>query len=130
MEKNNKKIGTDFENDFANYLYGKGYWVAPFPGKDHTNSQPADLIACKNNEPILIDCKTLANKNGLFPLDRVEQNQRLAYKRFKHTGNKYYYLAILWNNNIYLINLDDIDFKSKHIDLKNETPYEENCYEN
>lgn len=110
-------------------LAKKGYWAAPFPGKENTNSQPADLTACKNNEPILFDCKTLASKNGLFPLNRVEQNQRMAYKRFKECGNKYYYLAILWNNNIYLVNLDDIDFKEKSIDLKNKIPYKENFYE-
>ena len=126
----NKKRGSNFEKDFAEYISKKGYWVAPFPGKEYTNSQPADLSAAKNNEPILFDCKTLANKNGLFPISRIEENQRLAYKRFKACGNKYYYLAILWNNDIYLINLDDVDFNSKHIDLKNEIPYEENFYEN
>ena len=129
VEKNNKKIGNDFEKDFADYLAKNGCRVAPFPGKDHTNSQPADNIACKNNEPFLFDCKTLANKNGLFPIHRIEENQRLAYKRFKQTGNKKYYLAILWNNNVYLVNLDNIDFTAKSIDLKNEISIEENFYE-
>lgn len=60
---NNKIIGNTFEQDFAMFLSKQGYWVAPFPGKAHTNSQPADLVACKNNEPFLIDCKTLATEN-------------------------------------------------------------------
>ena len=77
----------------------------------------------------MFDCKTLESKNGLFPLNRVEQNQRMAYKRFRETGNEYYFLAILWNNNVYLINLEYIDFKNKHIDLKNEEPFKENFYE-
>ena len=29
----NKKIGSKFEKDFAEYLSKKGYWVAPFPRK-------------------------------------------------------------------------------------------------
>lgn len=36
----NKKIGSKFEEDFANFLSNRGYWVAPFPGKSHTNAQP------------------------------------------------------------------------------------------
>lgn len=37
---NNKILGNNFEKDFALFLSNKGYWVAPFPGKSHTNSQP------------------------------------------------------------------------------------------
>lgn len=37
---NNKKLGSKFEKDFADFLANQGYWVAPFPGKSHTNSQP------------------------------------------------------------------------------------------
>lgn len=29
----NKKIGSKFEKDFAEYLSKKGYWIAPFPRK-------------------------------------------------------------------------------------------------
>lgn len=119
---NNKVLGNKFEEDFAQFLSEKGYWVAPFPGKAFTNSQPADLIACKNNVPYLIDCKTLSNKNGLFALTRVEQNQRLAYKRFRECGNFLYTLAILWNNDIYMIPLYSVNFKNKNINLKEINP--------
>lgn len=30
---NNKKLGSKFEKDFADFLASKGYWVAPFPRK-------------------------------------------------------------------------------------------------
>lgn len=125
----NKKLGSNFENDFAEYLSKKGYWVAQFPGKDYTNSQPADMIACKNDKPYLVDCKTLANKSGTFTLDRLEQNQRMAYKRFKEAGNKNYYLAILWNNNVYLVSLNKIDLRWKSINVKDYTCIKENFYE-
>lgn len=115
---NNKKIGNIFEEDFARFLSDKGYWVAPFPGKAHTNSQPADLIACKDSKPFLIDCKTLSTKNGLFPLNRLEENQRLASQRWKQCGNDNYYLAILWNNNVYFISIYNINLEDKSLDLK------------
>lgn len=81
-----------------------------------------DLIACKNNIAWLIDCKTLTNKNGLFNLKRLEENQRLAYKKFKKCGNDNYYLAILWDNDIYMVNMSFINFDLKSYDLKQEKP--------
>lgn len=127
---NNKIIGNKFENDVAKKLCFLGCWVSPFPGNNHTNSQPADLITCIDDVPALIDCKTLNNKNGLFPLNRIEENQRLCYKRWKECGNQDYYLVILWNNNVYFVSLDDIDFSKKSYDLKTEEPVWEDFYEN
>lgn len=126
---NNKIIGNKFENDVAKKLSSLGFWVAPFPGNNHTNSQPADLIACTEDSPALIDCKTLKNKNGLFPLNRIEENQRLCYKRWKECGNQEYYLVILWNNDVYFVSLDDIDFSKKSYDLKTEKAVWEDFYE-
>lgn len=54
----NKKLGNDFEQEYAKNLSEKGYWVASFTPKTHVGSQPCDLVAIKNNVPILIDCKT------------------------------------------------------------------------
>lgn len=127
---NNKIIGNNFENDVAKNLSNLGFWVSLFPGNNHTNSQPADLIACIDNVPALIDCKTLKNKNGLFPLNRIEENQRLCYKKWKECGNEEYYLVILWNNDVYFVSLDDIDFSKKSYDLKTEEPIWEDFYEN
>lgn len=124
----NKRLGNIFENDFAKYLSSIGYWVAPFPGKSHTNSQPCDIVACKNNKTFLIDCKVLSNKTGRFPLSRVEENQRLAYIRYKKCGNKNFNLAIIWNNDVYIIPFDTIDFADKSIDLTERFPIFEDFY--
>lgn len=126
---NNKKLGNKFEKDFMDLLAKKGYWVTFLEGKANIGSQPADLMACKNNIPYLIDCKTLSNKNGIFNLNRLEENQRLAYIKFRNCGNLNYYLAILWNNNIYIINLDNIDLNSKSIKLKEYKPEVLNFYD-
>ena len=90
-----------------------------------------DLIACKNNEPWLIDCKTLNNKSGLFPISRIEENQRLAYERIRECRNPetIFSLAILWNNNLYYVDFDDIDFNKKSIDLKEISPYKKGFYD-
>lgn len=115
---NSKTIGNKFEKDFMEHLSEKGYWCAYLEGAAHSNSQPCDIIACKDKKVWAIDCKTLHNKNGLFPVNRIEQNQIFAYKRFKKCGNENFFLAILWNNNIYFIPMFDIIFEEKSIDLK------------
>lgn len=115
---NNKKLGSKFEKDFADFLANQGYWAHYIEGAAHTGSQPCDIIAIKNNNPMLIDCKTLNNKNGLFPLSRLEENQRLAFKKFRQCNNEDFLLAILWQNNVYLIHLLDINLNDKSIKLK------------
>lgn len=95
-----------------------GYWATFLEGGNNTGSQPFDVIACKDNKIWAIDCKTLNNKNGLFPLERIEQNQVFAYKKFKKCGNENFFLAILWNNDVYFIPMADVIFEEKSIDLK------------
>lgn len=112
------------------YLSSIGYWVTYLEGASHTGSQPCDLVACKNGKVWAIDCKTLNNKNGLFPISRIEENQRLAYKRFKKCGNDNFFLAILWNNNIYFIPMFDVAFEEKSIDLKKKIAMWRGFYEN
>lgn len=93
-------------------------------------AQPCDSVLCKNNKVWAVDCKTLNNKNGLFPIDRIEENQRLAYKRFKKCGNENFFLAILWNNDVYFVLMTDALFEKKSIDLKQKIATWRNFYEN
>lgn len=128
---NNKTLGNKFEKDFAKYLSNKGFWVHYLEGSAHTGSQPCDLIALRRDCVELFDCKTLANKNGLFPISRIEENQRLAFQRLRKCRNYKtpFSLAILWGNNIYIVDFDDIDFSQKSIDLKDIYPNVEGFYE-
>lgn len=113
-------------------LAKKGYWVTFLEGKANIGSQPADIIAIRRDNVELYDCKTLANKNGLFPISRIEENQRLAFERLRKCRNPLtvFALSILWNNNIYIVDLDDINFEDKSIDLKQIGPTLEGFYEN
>lgn len=114
--KSNKKIGDDFEKEYARILKNKGYWVTFLTPKRHIGSQPCDLIAIKNDKAILVDCKTC--KTHLFPISRIEENQRQAFKRYLKCGNTTFILAIKYNNKIYEINMKNIDFKQKNIELE------------
>jgi len=113
---NNKRLGNSFEKEMTEILSQKGYWVTMLTPKQHTGSQPADLIAIKNNKPILIDCKTCKTK--YFQISRIEQNQWLAYQRYKKCGNTEYYLAIKYKDDIYSIPIDTIKRNTKTINLE------------
>ena len=121
---NNKVLGNSFEKEYAKILRERGYWVTFLTPKKNIGSQPCDLIAIKDDEPILIDCKTC--KTHLFPINRIEENQRQAFKRYSKCGNTKFILAIKYNNRIYEINMKDIDLKQKNLDLEGRT-YENCC---
>lgn len=115
MDISNKKLGNNFEKEMAEILSKEGWWVHILTPNQHTGSQPADLIAVKNNTGILIDCKTC--NSHLFPIKRIEQNQWSASKKFLKCGNNEYYIAIKYNENIYMIPIVKINKKEKNIDL-------------
>ena len=121
----NKSKGSKFEEDFAKYLSNKNSWVHLFAGASHTGSQPCDVIAVRYDSAEFYDCKTLENKNGLFPISRIEENQILAYKKIRETRNPetIFALIIIWNNDLYCIEFDNINFDSKSINLKQHTPF-------
>lgn len=112
----NKRLGNAFEREYAEILRKRGYWVTLLTPKQHIGSQPADLIAIKDNIPMLVDCKTC--KTQLFPLSRIEENQRQAFKRYVKCGNANYILAIKYKNRIYEIDMKQINFTQKNVDLE------------
>lgn len=79
----NKKLGNDFENRFINILSEKGFWCHLFV--QNQAGQPADVIAVKHGYAHLIDCKVCSN--DIFPLDRMEENQRMAMKHWHDCEN-------------------------------------------
>lgn len=97
---NNKKLGTEFEREVVKLLSQKGYWVH-FITPDAKGSQPFDIIASKDNIPIVLDCKTSATK--YFPYSRLEENQVMAFELWLNKGNKYAFVAIKYKENVYLL---------------------------
>ena len=100
---NNKKLGNDFEEEFCRLLTKKGFWVH-FITPDKRGAQPFDVIAVKNNTPYAFDCKTSLRK--FFRLERLEENQIMAFEKWMACGNKTPYIAVKYQEHIYLIPYD------------------------
>lgn len=81
-------------------LSQKGYWVH-FITPDASGSQPFDIIASKDNIPIVGDCKT--NSTKYFNISRLEENQVMAFELWFRTGNNYAFVFIKYNEKIYQI---------------------------
>ena len=109
----NKSEGTKFENEFCDFLAEAGFFVIHYEGALYSGAQPADIMVIKNNYATLLDCKVLKSKTGRFPISRIEANQILAYRRYRKCQNDFFLLAVLWNNDVYLIDLRKIKFKEK-----------------
>lgn len=101
---NNKKIGTEFEQEWIDHLQSLGMW-AHFMQPAADGSQPFDVMAIddKYGYPIVFayDCKTLSGKR--FPLDRVEDNQRLAFEALNRKGVGNTFFVVKTKTAIYTI---------------------------
>ena len=97
---NNKRLGTEFEREVVMLLSQQGYWVH-FITPDARGSQPFDIIASKDNFPMVADCKTSSTK--WFNISRLEDNQLTAFVKWFDTGNKYAFVFIKYNNKVYQI---------------------------
>jgi Holliday junction resolvase len=111
---NNKKIGTDFEQEFCQLLSERGYWVH-FLNPDKTGSQPFDVIAVKNGTAYAFDCKTSASDK--FSINRLEDNQILAFEKWIRCGNTAPMIAVKYNDDIIILYYEDLK-AMKFIDLK------------
>lgn len=89
--KSNKSSGNRFEQEFAEFLDGHGFWCHVL--QQNKSGQPADIIAVKGRYHCLIDCKEVNTTSG-FVLSRAEENQRLAMKKFAERGNHIGWFAV------------------------------------
>lgn len=115
---NNKRLGTAWEREFCQILAKHGWWVH-FIAPAATGGQPFDVIAAKDGVPMAFDCKTSATKR--FSINRLEQNQIMAFEHWLRCGNEEPKIAVKYNNALYLIGYQHLK-KVEVIDLENETP--------
>lgn len=80
----NKKDGSGFEKAFAELLSAYGFWVHLL--QDSPNGQPFDLIAVKDGEAYVFDCKNCISER--FALSRIEENQKTSMALWWECGNK------------------------------------------
>ena len=115
----NKKIGTEFENEFCQMLAEMKYWVH-FITPDRTGAQPFDVIAVKDNKPYAFDCKT--NASETFSIKRLEDNQIMAFEKWLRCGNRYAYIAIKHDDEVWVISYQDLKAK-KNINVKKDAKW-------
>lgn len=96
----NRKIGNDFEADLCEKLFAHGFWVHNLA--QNQTGQPADVIAVKNRNAYLIDCKVCSTTRG-FALSRLEENQDLSMTLWEECGNGEGWFALLLAGEIYMI---------------------------
>lgn len=97
---NVKKIGSDFEHEFCRMLTEHGFWNHFFT-PDARGAQPFDVIAVKDGCAYAIDCKTCVANN--FSIDRLEDNQVLAFSRWGECGNGMPWIAVKHKNEVHMI---------------------------
>ncbi len=99
MKPTNKSMGNSFESSFCEVLSEYGFWCHNMAA--NASGQPADVIAAKDGNSYLIDCKVCTN--GKFPFSRVEENQDLAMSLWEDCGNGQGWFALLVDEFIYMI---------------------------
>ena len=102
---NNKKKGNDFEKRVCKLLAERAYWVH-FISPDITGKQPFDIIAVKDGIAYAIDCKTSVRKT--FGLDRVEDNQNFAFRKWLKCGNEMPCFFVEYKDDIKIVRYDEL----------------------
>lgn len=102
----NKSAGTAFEKEFAQLLSDHGFWVHRL--QDNHNGQPFDVIAARDGETLVFDCKDCRNSN--FYLRRIEDNQRNAMKLWMECGNLGGIFAVRYpDDEVFLMLVEDLE---------------------
>lgn len=95
---NNKRLGNSFEVDVCKLLANAGYWVH-FIVPDARGAQPFDIIAVKDKIAYAIECKTLTISQRYFSINRLEENQKMAFDLWMQRGNTEPIIAIKYGDN-------------------------------
>ena len=114
---NNKKLGTDFERNVVEQLSKMGYWVH-FLTPNEAGAQPFDIIAVRDGTAYAFECKTLSDKRNVFSIDRLEENQIMAFEHWLRCGNTMPYIVIGHRKRIIYVPYIDLKKEEKiHVDM-------------
>ena len=100
----NKSMGNHFETELCEILSEHGFWAHNLA--QNASGQPADIIAVKEGEAYLIDCKVCST--GKFSFNRIEDNQDLAMDLWDECGNGDGLFALKFETEIYLVDRESI----------------------
>ena len=96
----NRKQGNSFETELCEFLSSNGFWCHNFAVKKE--GQPADVIAVRNGNSYLIDCKVCSTNRG-FAVSRIEENQELSMTLWENCGNGVGWFAMLVGDSVYMV---------------------------
>ena len=114
----NKKLGNQFESEFCDTLADEGFWTHNMA--QNSDGQPADVIAVKNGEAYLIDCKVCSRDR--FSFTRIEENQTLSMELWRDCNNGEGWFALQFSDQIYMVTLESIrNAMNSHMSLNRET---------
>lgn len=100
----NKKLGNQFEAELCEILSENGFWAHNLA--QNSAGQPADVIAVKDGEAFLIDCKVCSQ--GKFQYSRIEENQELSMELWKDCGNGVGWFALKFDTATFMVDLESI----------------------
>jgi Holliday junction resolvase len=95
----NRKLGNSFESELCEILFNHGFWCHNLA--QNQAGQPADVIAVRNRQAYLIDCKVCSS--GFFTFSRLEDNQILSMDLWKDSGNGTGWFAVKFDDRIYMM---------------------------
>ena len=100
----NKKLGNSFEAELCEILAKAGFWAHNLA--QNAAGQPADVIAVKEREAFLIDCKVCSQ--GKFQFSRIEENQDLSMRLWRDCGNGNGWFALKFDTGTYMVDRESI----------------------
>ena len=100
----NKKLGNSFESELCEILSQHGFWCHNLA--QNAAGQPADVLAAKDGESFLIDCKVCSQ--GKFQYSRIEENQDLSMELWRDCGNGLGWFALKFDAGIYMVDRESI----------------------
>lgn len=105
MAVSNKSLGIAAERAVRDALSDDGWWVTKLV--ENHNGAPFDLLAVKNGAAKAIEVKHVG-ESRLFFLSRIEDNQRMAYRRWRECGNNDFEFAFFDGTEIFFWAADDV----------------------
>lgn len=113
----NKKLGNSFESEFCETLADEGFWCHNLA--QNAAGQPADVIAVKDGEAYLIDCKVCSRNR--FQFSRIEDNQRMSMEMWRECGNGEGWFAIQFDSKVYMVDLPSMwNCRNSHASMTEE----------
>ena len=104
----NKILGNQFEIEFCEELSRRGWWVCRM-APNAAGQQPMDILAIRDGNPKMIDCKVCTGKR--FLLSRIEANQRTSAWKWESCGNGEAWIAIkvIETDEVWMIEMSEIE---------------------